>query len=206
MMKTGKFLAVMLGCAAVPLAMPVTLTAAYAQDKAATGSYTLTKVTFKGNVQVPTAELLAALPVQVGQTIDQAGLQQNVTAIGQVYQKHNVGTSITQSMTVIHHTKAIINYTFVEKEPVAPTVTHVGITVDHVTVTGNVRIKTPVILAAANIKPGETVTNETIKAAQDAISALYKKANIGSSVSTDWTNTTSQHVDMVFKVVEKADE
>jgi outer membrane protein assembly factor BamA len=206
MMKTGKFLAVLLGCAALPLAMPVTWTTAHAQDKAATGSYTLTKVTFKGNVQVPTAELLAALPVQVGQTIDQAGAKENVAAIGQVYQKHNVGTNITQSMTIIHHTKAIIAYTFVEQAPLAPTVVHVGITVDHVSVTGNARIKTPAILAAANIKPGQTVTNEAIKAAQDAISALYKKSNIGSMVSTDWTNTTPQHVDMVFKVTEKADE
>lgn len=205
-MKTGKFLAVLLGCAALPLAMPVALTAAHAKDRVATGSYTLTKLTFKGNVQVPTAELLAALPVQVGQMIDQAGQQQNMAAIGQVYRTHNVGANITQSMTVIHNTKAIIAYGFVEQAPLAPTVVHVGITVDHVSVTGNSRIKTPAILAAANIKPGQTVTNEAIKAAQDAISALYKKSNIGSMVSTDWTNTTPQHVDMVFKVTEKADD
>ena len=204
-MKTTSFPAALLACTLLG-AMPVAMLPIRQAHAQATGSYTVTRITFQGNVQVPTDELTAALPIQVGQTIDQDGLQANVAAIGQVYRKHNVGTDITQRLSTLHK-KAMITYIMAEKAPVAPTVTHVGITADRVSVTGNDRIKTPAILAAANVKPGDALTNDKIKAAQDAISALYKKANIGSTVSTDWTNTAiPQHVDLVFKIVEKADE
>jgi len=203
-MKTTRLSAALLACTMLgPVSVALLpMTAAHAQ---ATGTFTLSKITFQGNVQVPTSELQAALPIQVGQTIDQAGLQENVAAIGKVYQKHNVGADITQRLTTLHK-KAMITYIFTEKAPVAPTVTHVGITADHVTVSGNAKVKTADILAAAAIKPGDPLTNDKLQAAQNAISALYKKANIGSTVSTDWTNTaTPQHVDLVFKIVEKDD-
>ena len=204
-MTTTRRSAALLACTLLGAASAAMLPVTQAQAQA-TGSYTVSRITFQGNVLVPTSELEAALPVQVGQTVDQDGLQANVAAIGQVYRKHNVGTDITQRLSTLHK-KAMITYIMAEKAPVAPTVTHVGITADHVTVTGNARIKTPAILAVANVRPGDALTNDKIKAAQDAISALYKKANIGSTVSTDWTNTaTPQHVDLVFKIVEKADD
>jgi outer membrane protein assembly factor BamA len=201
--RSGAFLAcALLGTTASAfVALPV---AAQAQS---TASYTLNKVTFEGTAQVPTAELQAALPFQVGQKIDHAALQANMNAVQAVYQKHNVGAGITQRMTVFHKTRADIAYVFEEKAPVAPTVTHVGITADSVAVSGNIKVKTADILAAAGIKPGDSLTNEKIQAAQTAIVALYKKANIGSSISTDWTNAAqAQHVNLVFKVVEKSSD
>lgn len=197
-MNTTRLPAALLACTIVAAALP-----AQAQ---VTGTYTLSKVTFSGNAQVPTSELEAALPIQVGQKIDQAGLQQEMSAIQQVYEKHNVGANMSQRITVTHGTRALIAYSFVEQAPVAPTVTHVGITADHVGVTGNAKVKTADILAAAGLKPGDTLTNEKIAAAQASVLALYKKANVGCTINTDWTNTaTPQHVDLTFKVVEKTD-
>ena len=185
------------------LAASCVATAALADVK---GSYTLSKVTFQGNAQVSTEELEAALPYKAGDSIDQAGLQADAAAVGAVYQKHNVGASISQRFSMLHN-KATLAYTLEEKAPVAPTVTHVGITADTVTVTGNARIKTADILAAANIRPGQTVTQDQIQAAQAAISGLYKKANIGSSVGFDFTNAAqAQHINLVFKITEKPDD
>ena len=168
-------------------------------------SYTLRKVTFVGNNRVPSAELQAALPYKVGQTIDHDALQADMDAISGVYRTHNVGAHISQRMTATGHAAAI-TYTFAEQAPVVPTVTHVGITADTVSVVGNSRIKTADILAASGIKPGGPVSTQSIQAAQNAITGLYKKANIGSTVSTDWTNAAMpQHVNLVFKIVEKPD-
>ncbi|MCQ8278341.1 FtsQ-type POTRA domain-containing protein [Acetobacteraceae bacterium KSS8] len=188
---------------AAGLAVPA-LTPAMAQT--ASGSYTLTKITFQGNSQVPTDELMSALPYKVGDKVDHAALQEDANAVGAVYQKHNVGAGITQKMTSLHN-KAQLTYVIDEKPPVAPTVVHVGITADTVNVTGNKKISTAQILAASGIKPGDTVTNEKIQAAQTAIQGLYKKANIGASISTDWTNAAQpQHINLVFKITEKDDD
>lgn len=176
---------------------------AFGASAHAAGTYTLTKVTFSGNAQVPTTELQAALPIQPGQSIDSDGVQQETDAVGEIYKKHNVGASLSARFTVTKNKYATIAYTLAEQAPVAPTVTHVGITVDHVTATGNKQVATADIIAASAIKPGDTVTNEKIAAAQAAIVALYKKKNVGFTISTDWTNTQPQHVDMVFKIVEK---
>ncbi len=180
------------------------LLCAPAHGQGLTGSYTLSKVTFQGNAQVPTADLEAALPIQVGQKIDQAGLQQDADAVEAVYQKHNVGAHLSIKSTTLGR-RLTLTYTFAEQAPEAPIVRHVGVTADTVSVTGNTKVSTADILAAANIKPGQVVTNPEISAAQAAIVALYKKANVGVAVNTDWTNVSPQHVAMVFKITEKDD-
>lgn len=191
--------------AAAPL-LGATVLVAPAMAQTATGSFTLTKITFQGNDHVSTDELETALPHKVGDTVDHAALQEDANAVSAVYQKHNIGAGITQRMTSLHN-KAQITYIIAEKAPVAPTVTHVGITADTVSVSGNSRITTANILAAASIKPGDTITNAKIQAAQTAIQGLYKKANIGSTITTDWTNgAQAQHINLVFKIVEKPDE
>lgn len=184
---------------AAALSMTVLLAAGAAG--AAPTSWTLSKVTFVGNSQVPASELEAALPIQPGDKLDQAGVQSELDAIGEVYRKHNVGTGISQRLSTLGK-KASIVYTLTEQAPTAPTVVHVGITVDSLAVTGNSKIATADIVAAADIAPGSQVTNQKLQAAQAAISALYKKKNIGSTVGIDWTNTTPQHVAMVIKVTE----
>ena len=192
----------LLGVLLAGTAMPAVLPAALAQS---TASYTLRRLTFVGNSQVPTAELQAALPYGVGQTVDHAALQANMDAITGVYRRHNVGANVSQRVTATGH-GATLTYTFAEQAPVAPTVTHVGITADTVTVFGNSRIKTADILAASGIRPGGPVTTQSIEAAQTAIVALYKKANIGSTINTDWTKAAQpQHVNLVFRIVEKPD-
>ena len=168
---------------------------------AAPSSWTLQKVTFQGNRQVPTDELQAALPIQPGDKLDQSGVQSELDAISAVYSKHNVGVGISQRLSALGK-KASITYTLTEQAPTAPTVVHVGVTADSVSVTGNKQVTTASILAAANIAPGSQVTNEKIQAAQAAITALYKKKNVGASIGTNWTNTAPQHVAMVFKITE----
>ena len=174
-----------------------------ARAQGATGPYTLDKVVFQGNTQVPTADLLAALPIQPGQQIDRSGLQRDADAVAALYQKRNVGANITTRMTVVRR-RADVTYILAEQAPVAPIVRHVGVTADTVSVSGNSKVSTADILAAANIRPGQVVTNAQISAAQTAIVALYKKANVGVTVNTDWTDVSPQHVAMVFKIVEKS--
>ena len=176
------------------------------QPARAAGTYTLSKVTFQGNSQIATADLMAALPIQPGQTIDHAGLQQDADAVAGLYHQRNVGASITTRMQVIGGTRAQITYVLAEQAPQAPIVRHVGVTAASVSVTGNSKVSTADILAAAGIKPGQIVTNPEITAAQTAIVALYKKKNVGVQVNTDWTDVSPQHVAMVFKIAEKDDD
>ena len=195
----GLLPSLLLAGAALPALPPVP---ALAQ---ATGSYTLRRVTFSGNDQVPSSELQAALPYGVGQTVDHDAFQANMNAIGAVYRRHNVGANISQRVTATGH-NATIGYSFVEQAPVAPTVTHVGITADTVTASGNSRIKTADILAASGIRPGDGLTTQKIQSAQTAIIGLYKKANVSATVNADWSQASQpQHVNLVFKIVEKSD-
>ena len=169
---------------------------------AAPSAWTLTRVNFVGNSQVPTSELEAALPIRPGDPIDRAGLESETDAVGGVYRKHNVGVNISQRLSALG-SKATLTYTLAE-QTTPPPVTHVGITADSVSVTGNKRVSTAAILAAANIAPGSLVDNARIQAAQNAITALYKKQNVGASIATDWTTPAPQHVAMVFKITETA--
>ena len=169
---------------------------------AAPSAWTLTRVNFVGNSQVPTAELEAALPIKPGETIDRAGLESDTDAVGSVYQKHNVGVNISQRLIFIVSWSTVI-YTLAEQTSAAP-VTHAGIIADSVAVTGNKHVSTAAILAAAGISPGSPVDNAKIQAAQNAITALYKKRNVGATVATDWTTPAPQHVAMVFKITETA--
>ena len=149
----------------------------------------------------PPANFSLPLPIQPGDTLDRAGVQSEFDAVQQVYRKHDVGASISQRLTTLGR-KASITYTLTEQAPSAPTVVHVGVTADSVSVTGNTRVGTAEILTAADIPPGSQVTNAKIQAAQAAIMALYKKKNVGASIATDWTNNAPQHVAMTFKITE----
>lgn len=186
--------------AAASLAALLPLTA---PAMAAPTSWTLTKVSFVGNAQVPTSELEAALPFKPGDRIDRAGVGSETDAVGQVYQKHNVAVNISDRLTALG-SKATLTYTLAEQAPAPPAAAPSGITADSVSVTGNSRISTATILTAANIQPGGQVDNAKLQAAQNAIVALYKKKNIGVSVQSDFTNLAPQHVAIIFRITESA--
>lgn len=173
--------------------------------QAAPSAYTLRHVIFKGNERVPTSELMAALPIQPGQTFHREDLQAETDAVTNVYRSHNVGANLAASLSLTGGGSATLTYTLTEQAPPPPP-QHVSIVADSVTVTGNKRIPSDRILAAAAIRPGDPLSNEKLTAAQAAVSALYKKANIGSTVSMDWTNTAPNRVALVIKIVEKSDE
>lgn len=175
------------------------------EAQAAPSTYTLRQVVFKGNERVPTSELMAALPIQPGQTFRRDDLQAETDAVANVYRSHNVGANLASSLLLTGGGAATLTYTLTEQAPPPPP-QHVAMVADSVSVTGNKRIPTDRILAAAAIRPGDALSNEKIAAAQAAVSALYKKANIGSSVGIDWTNTAPSHLAIVIKVVEKPDE
>lgn len=188
-----------LSAAATPVVM---LLAGAAPATAAPSTWTLTKVEFVGNARVPTSELQGALPLKPGDKIDRAGVESETDAVGQVYRTHNVGVNISQRLSALG-SRATLVYTLTEQAP-APAASPTGITADSVSVTGNTHVTTAAILAAAQITPGSVVDNGKIQAAQNAITALYKKKNIGASVATDWTIPAPQHVAMVFKITESA--
>jgi len=167
----------------------------------------LLKVTFSGNQQVATSDLKAALPIQPGQPIDQAGAQSEMSAVESVYKAKNVGANISARTRVYPGNKGMeIAFSIQEQAPQAPVVNHVAPVADQVSVTGNSKITSDKIVAASGIKPGDALTNDKIKAAQAAISALYKKANVGASVATDWTIPQPGHYDVIFKITEKASD
>ena len=195
-----------LGAAVAGAALLLSLQAPLAARAAGSdGTHTRTKGPVQGNTQGSPADLQAALPVQPGQTIDQAGMQRDVDAVQALYGARNVGVTINARLPVMHKTQAVLVFELAEQAPQAPIVRHVGVTADTVSVTGNSKVSTADILAAANIKPGQVVTNPEITAAQAAIVALYKKNNVGVVVNTDWTDVSPQHVAMVFKITEKDD-
>jgi outer membrane protein assembly factor BamA len=186
---------------AVCVAAPSTLSPqpAVAASTADAQKFTLDSVTFEGNQRVSTDTLNSIVGLQPGQKVDRDDVVQAFQNVIAEYKKENVGGSIQPSMRQQGHHMSVV-FQITEAAP-AP-VTVVQPILDHETFTGNVKVSTEKLVPALTIKPGTAVTKEMVIADRDALTKVYKGANVGVMVKPAITNLPEGHIDLNFELDE----
>jgi outer membrane protein assembly factor BamA len=75
---------------------------------------------------------------------------------------------------------------------------------DKVIIAGNAQVPSDTLKAVVQEKAGQKVTKDAILADQDAIVAVYKKANVGMSIKVLLATKSNGHVEVTFKIDEQA--
>jgi len=186
---------------AVALASPLTLSPVVAGAASSSDSqkFTLDSVTFEGNQRVSTDTLNSIVGLQPGQKVDRDDVVQAFNNVVAEYKKDNVGGSIQPTMRQQGHHMSVV-FQITEAAP-AP-VTVVQPILDHETFTGNAKVSSEKLMPALTIKPGPPVTKEMVIADRDALSSVYKAANVGVMVKPAITNLPEGHIDLNFELDE----
>ena len=172
---------------------------AMAASKADSQMFTLDSVTFHGNARVTTEKLNSVVGLTVGDKVNRDSIVQAFQNVQDEYTKENVGGQIQPLMsTTPGHMK--VTFEISEEAPAAAIVKNP--TLDHETFTGNVKVPSDKLQAALTIKPGTEVTREMVVADLTALTAVYKAAQMGVTVTPKVTNLPGGHVDLNFEIVE----
>ena len=173
--------------------------AAYARSEA--GSMKLLRLSVSGNRRVPTADIERAMTIHVGDRVTRAELAANMNAVIDVYRRANVGAGFKSRMTIPHPGEVLVAYMIEEQAPPPPQAQAV-LRLDRVTFEGNQRIGSDAIASAITLRPGDVVDNAGVAANLRAITALYKKANIGVSITPSATYPQPNHTIVDYRIVE----
>jgi outer membrane protein assembly factor BamA len=158
-----------------------------------------------GNQQVPTADILAALPFHQGDMVSRNQVSAGVKAVMGVYHQKNVGLKFSQ-MTKYAGKSMHVKWTIVEQAPEAPETVQVSLVVDKIVFEGNKSISTADLTAATKLRPGSPVNQAGLVADQTAIQALYQKRDIGVGIRVVPTQPQGDnHVVLTYQITEKDD-
>ena len=192
-----------LSLAAVPaLVLSTSNPVRAASDSSSSKPMTLLKLGVVGNKQVSTAALDQAMTVHVGQKVTRADLAANFNAVVDAYRRANVGAHFKQKMVIPHPGAVRVEYIIAEQAPPPPQAPAV-LRLDKVTFEGNKRLSDQKIQSAIGLRPGEAVSNASVAATQQAIVALYKKAEIGVKVTPSATYPQPNHVVVNYRLDEQ---
>jgi outer membrane protein assembly factor BamA len=172
-------------------------------------SFKLDKINIKGVTSVPVQPLLDGLKEKPGQTVTTNDVLADhdvlVTELQSAHITGGVKTSLVNKAN--GHKEVIFNVTDngVQKPVVTTTALHLA----HVTFAGNKYAKSDDLLAAAQMKPGDVVTDQSIQDALNRIGAAYKKASENAAKDPGKTNIAPQvtyptpgQVDVVWQFTE----
>ncbi len=173
-----------------------------AGEAASTQEMKLLKLEIVGNKQVPTASIDQAMTVHVGERVTRADLAANFNSVVDVYRRANVGARFKQKLVIPRPGLVRVEY-IIEEQAAPPPQAPAVLRLDKVTFEGNKRIADEKIEAAIPLKPGEAVSNAGVASTQQAIVALYKKANIGVKITPSATYPQPNHVVINYRIEEQ---
>jgi hypothetical protein len=154
----------------------LTFGAAWSAHAAKEKVYTLGGYTFGGFAGVNTDELAAKLKDQAGARVTRADIAIDESMFeAQLRERHIKGRLLT-SLAEKHGTIWLI---FDLQRPALGSALYAGEPLNAQTFEGATRIPASELAAATGLKPGDTLTFSTIKAAHDAIVALYARSAPG---------------------------
>jgi outer membrane protein assembly factor BamA len=166
----------------------------------------LDKVTVVGNKQVPTATLYSVLTEKPGTSVAKDDILADQDNIVAAYKKANVGMSITVLLATKSNKHVEVTFKIAEKAATPPEVVKVDNKLAHMAFVGNVIETTDALAAAAALKPGDVVTNDSLQAAQKRILAVYQgdhKAQLANvNIEGDIATPTPGQVDVTWKITE----
>jgi len=165
-------------------------------------SMKLVRVTVSGNHQVPTAAIRRAMTIHPGETVTRADLQANLNAIVDVYRKANVGASFKQRLTISPNGRTDVAYLIAEQAPQAAPAPAV-LRVDHVTFEGNKAVSSDAIRSVITLRPGQPVSNADVAANMQAIMQLYRKKNVGVTITPNASYPAPNQAVIDYRIAEK---
>jgi outer membrane protein assembly factor BamA len=177
----------------------VTLTAGPALAQ----TYTLDKIQINGLKSASPDEMRAALKEKVGTKVTTDDLVADVTVLEKALEAKNVVGSVKVSMANKHngHIDSIFDVT--DNGIQTATITTVSPKLNDQVFTGNNVLTADELTAASGLKPGEELSNDKIKAAQQAMIDAYKASKKPVNVTiTGAIKQTGGTVEVAWTIVE----
>ena len=186
---------------------PITLLALAAATLAAgpalAQTYTLDKIQINGLKSASPDEMRAALKEKPGTKVTTADLVADVNVLEKALEAKNVVGSVKVSMANKHngHIDSIFDVT--DNGIQTATVTTVAPKLNDQVFSGNNVLTANELTTATGLKPGDELSNDKIKAAQEAIVAAYKASKKPVNVTVSGAiNQKGSTVEVVWTVVE----
>jgi outer membrane protein assembly factor BamA len=190
-----------------PIQAALFTAAALAATPAAAQSFTIGKIVISGVTSVPTGPLYDSLQEKPGQkvTTDDVLADQDrlIKSLETAHITGGVKTSLSGTAT-----KKDVIFAVTDNGVAKPVVTTTALHIAHVTYVGNKNAPTEQLEAAAQMKPGDVVTDKSLADAGTRISAAYKKASanvhdpLATSIQPQMTYPTPGQVDIVWQFTE----
>lgn len=163
---------------------------------------TLKLLKVEGNKQISTADILAAFPYHVGDTVTRNKLDEGLQQVMALYKQKNVGAKFGEKERFVG--KTIQFYLTIEEMAPSAAATPAPFVLDQVNFVGNKKVPTAELEAATKLRPGAQVTTEAVVADTQAIQAVYKKHNIGVQIQPNATQPhQDNHVVLTYTMTEK---
>jgi len=195
--------AALAACLAVPATVAIAPQAVFAASPPpADAPLTLSKLAVTGNAKVSSADIMAAVPFHVGDTVTQNQIMDGLHSVMGVYQNDKVNAKFGQSLKFIGK-KVEVTWVVSDEEAVtaAPAA---ALVVESIKFEGNKQVSAADLTAATKLREGSEVTQDTYAADQAAIVALYKKKGIGVKVSSGATQPHGDNrVDITYTLQEQ---
>ena len=165
--------------------------------------YNVSKVTITGSKEVPVAQLYAVVQEHPGSKSTVNDILADRDAITKVLGNAHVVGAVNVSVKTTGSESEII-FAIDDQGVQAPVVTTVAPKLDAEIFDGNASVPTATLATASGLTPGEDLDNNKILAAEQAIVAAYKTANVAVSVQISGENKrlASGNYDVIWHIVE----
>lgn len=165
-------------------------------------TWTLNKVIITGNTTLSTDQLMAVVQEKPGYKITVGDITADRDAITKALEDaHSSATSVSPTMQAVGQrvniTFAIVN----DRGAQAPVVTKVAPKLHEEIFDGNKLVSSDTLAAAAGLKPGQDLSNDTVLAAENAIKAAYAAAKLPAGVGVGITGENKKLSDGSYDVI-----
>jgi outer membrane protein assembly factor BamA len=172
-------------------------------------SFTIGKIIINGVTSVPTQPLYDALKEHPGDVVTTADVVADRDNLEKALESAHITGSIRPSLRGTATKKDVI-FDVTDTGVAKPVVTTTALHLAHITFSGNKNEKSDDLLAAAQMKPGDVVTDQSIADALARIGASYKKASVNAqdeattNIAPQITYPVPGQVDVVWVFTEKS--
>ncbi len=165
-------------------------------------TYTINKVVITGNKLISLDKLTAAIKVHHGAKVSPDDLKADDAAIAALYDAANIG--LRRKVTLLPSTEGRYNAVFALEEvpPPPPTVTMVHPKLHEMQFVGNKAVPTAALMQAANMKPGDELTNEKIAEVQKAIKSVYDTKKVNGAIAGENRKNADGTYDVIWTITE----
>ena len=157
----------------------------------AQASFKLGKIVIRGLTSVPTAPLLAQLKDKPGATITTDDAIADQDQLTKLLEAAHVTGGVKTSLSGTATKKDII-FDVTDNGVQKPVVTTTALRLAHISFTGNQYLTADELAAAAQLKPGDVITDQVLADTTARIGAAYKKASDAKATQAGTTNVQPQ--------------